>query len=124
VAEKSLDYVSAEFAAMTEMARHFGGEPITVETLYAAFRRGWEAGCDKGPDEVVAMKAWADFAEKSLERARQLYDRGSMPLNALLDREAQLRIARSNAQNRAARLDLCRTALFPSLEEIMAIGKL
>lgn len=121
VAEKNLEAVSAQFDAILEMARHFGGTPVPVETLYGAFRRGWEAGCDKGPDDVVAMQAWAAYAEKSLERARQLNARGSLSLNTLLDREAQLRIARSNFENRQARLDRCRTALFPSLEEIMAI---
>jgi hypothetical protein len=123
VAEKNLEAISAQFDAILEMARHFGGTPVPVATLYGAFRRGWEAGCDKGPDEVVAMQAWAAYAEKSLERGRQLNARGSLSLNALLDREAQLRIARSNFENRQARLDRCRTALFPSLEEIMAIEK-
>lgn len=123
VAEKSLEAVSAQFDAILEMARHFGGTPVPAETLYGAFRRGWDAGCDKGPDEVAAMQAWAAYAEKSLERARQLNARGSLSLNALLDREAQLRIARSNFENRQARLDRCRTALFPSLEEITAIGE-
>jgi hypothetical protein len=123
VAEKSLEAISAQFDAIFEMARHFGGTPVPVETLYGAFRRGWDAGCDKGPDEVVAMQAWAAYAEKSLERTRQLNARGSLSLNALLDREAQLRIARSNFENRQARLDRCRTALFPTLEEIMAIEK-
>ena len=121
VAEKNLDAIAAQFTAMREMARHFAGVPIPVGTLYEAFRTGWEAGCDKGPDEVVAMQAWAAYAEKSLERARQLHERGSLPLTTLLEREAQLRIARSNAENRQARLDRCRTALFPSLEEIMAV---
>lgn len=121
VAEKSLAYVSAEYAAMTEMAKHFAGIPITVESLYTVFRRGWEAGCDKGPDEVVAMKAWADYLEKSLERARQLHSRGNMPLSTVLEREAELEIARSNYRNREAGLEKCRTVLFPSLEDIQAI---
>jgi len=123
VAEKSLDYVSAEYAAMTEMAQHFAGVPISVETLYATFRRGWEAGCEKGPDEVVAMKAWADYAAKSLERARLLNERGSLPLTAVLEHEAQLRIAETNYRNREAGLEKCRTVLFPSLEQIMTIGE-
>ena len=104
------------------MAQHFAGVPITVETLYASFRRGWDAGCEKGPDEVVAMAAWAAYAEKSLERARQLHNRGSLPLSTVLEREAQLKIAQSNYQNREARLERCRAVLYPSLEEIMAIG--
>jgi hypothetical protein len=123
VAEKSLDYVSAEYAAMTEMAQHFAGVPISVETLYATFRRGWEAGCEKGPDEVVAMKAWADYAAKSLERARLLNERGSLPLTAVLEHEAQLRIAETNYRNREAGLEKCRTVLFPSLEQIRTIGE-
>lgn len=123
VAEKSLDYVSAEYAAMAQMARHFGGDPMTVEDLYASFRRGWEAGCDKGPDEVVAMKAWADYAEKALERARQLNSRGSLPLSTVLEREAELEIAWSNYRNREAGLEKCRKLLFPSLEDVMAIGE-
>lgn len=112
VAEKNLKAMSARFTPMREMARHFAGGAIPLETLYAVFRTGWEAGCDKGPDEMIAMQAWAACAEKSLGRARQLHERGSLPLNTLLDREAQLRIARSNAENREARLDRCRSALF------------
>jgi hypothetical protein len=122
VAEKSLDYMSAEYAAMTEMAQHFAGVPIPLESLYATFRRGWEAGCDKGPDEVVAMKAWADYAEKSLERARQLHSRGNLAFSEVLEHEAQLEIAQSNHRNREAGLEKCRTVLFPSLEQIRAIG--
>jgi hypothetical protein len=105
------------------MARHFTGVPISVDTLDADFRRGWDAGCDKGPDEVIAMEAWAAYAQESLERGRQLNARGSMPLSALVEREAQLRIARSNVENRQPRLERRRMALFPSLEEIMAIGE-
>lgn len=123
VAEKSLDYVDAEYTAMTEMARHFGGVPVSVEGLYTTFRRGWEAGCEKGPHEVIAMKAWADYAEKALERARQLNSRGNLPLSEVLEKEADLKIARSNYKNREAGLDRCRTTLFPSLEQIMAIGE-
>lgn len=123
VAQKNLEAIGAQFAAVNEMARHFAGVPIPVETVYAAFRRGWEAGCDKGPDEVVAMEAWAAYAAKSLERTRQLHARGRVSLTTLLDRETQLRIARSNAESRRERLDKCRTALFPSFEEIMAIGE-
>ena len=123
VAQKNLDAISAQFSAITEMAQHFAGVPITVETLYASFRRGWDAGCDKGPDEVIAMQAWAAYAEKSLERARQLHGRGSLPLSTVLEREAQLSIARSNHENREARLERCRAVLFPDLEEIIAAGR-
>ncbi len=105
------------------MARHFGGESISLEELYANFRRGWEAGCDKGPDEVVAMKAWADYAEKALERARQLNSRGNLALSTVLEREAQLEIARSNHHNREAGLEKCRAVLFPSLDQIMAVDE-
>lgn len=123
VAEKILDYASAEYEAMTVMARHFAGVPVSVETLYGTFRRGWDASCDKGPDEVAAMKAWADYAAKSLERARRLNERGSLSSSEVLTREAQLKIAESNFRNREAGLDKCRTALFPSLEQIKAIRK-
>lgn len=123
VAEKSLAYVSAEYDAMIEMSRHFAGVEVSLEALYATFRRGWEAGCDKGPDEVAAMKAWADYAEKSLERSRQLNRRGSVALSVLLEKDAQLKIAQSNYRNREAGLEKCRTVLFPSLQEMMAIGK-
>lgn len=122
VAEKSLDYVSAEYEAMTQMARFFGGESVTAEELYGTFRRGWDAGCDKGPDEVVAMQAWAAYAEKALERARQLNARGSLPFSTVLAREADLEIARSNYRNREAGLEKCRTVLFPSLDEVLAVG--
>jgi hypothetical protein len=123
VAEKSLAFVAAEYEIMRLAARHFGGEGVSVQTLYVTFLRGWEAGCDKGPDEVVAMKAWADYAAKSLERARQLNERGSLPLSEVLEREAQLEIARSNYVNREAGLEKCRTVLFPSIDEILAVGE-
>lgn len=123
VAEKSLAYVSAEYEAMSQMAQHFASGNVSVEDLYATFRRGWDAGCDKGPDEVVAHQAWAAYAEKSLERARQLNARGSLPDSEVHEREAELAIAQSNYQNRQAGLDRCRAVLFPSLEEVMAISQ-
>ncbi|MFO1135466.1 MAG: hypothetical protein U1E30_09810 [Rhodoblastus sp.] len=123
VAEKSLAYVSAEREAMTQMANYFAGAPASIDTLYAAFLRGWEAGCDKGPDEVVAMQAWLAYAEKSLERAQELNRRGSLPQSAVLERKAQVDIARSNYSNREAGLAKCRTVLFPSLEQVKAIGR-
>jgi len=123
VAEKNLEALEAQFSAITQIAREYAGEPIPVEDLYGSFRRSWDAGCDKGPDEVIAMQAWAAYAEKSLERARQLYSRGTQPVGTVLEREAQLKIARSNAENRAARLDRCRAVLFPSLDEVLSIGE-
>lgn len=123
VAEKNLAAIDAQFSAITQIARSAAGEPIPVEALYAAYRASWEAGCDKGPDEVVAMQAWAAYAEKSLERARQLHSRGSLPLSTVLEREAQLRIARANAESREARLDRCRAVLWPSLKDILSIGE-
>jgi hypothetical protein len=122
VAEKNAEALGAQFSAITQIARSAFGESIPVEDLYAAYRESWEAGCNKGPDEVVAMQAWAAYAEKSLERARQLHARGSLSLSALLEREAELRIARSNYESREARLDRCRAVLFPSLEDILALG--
>jgi len=122
VAEKNLAAIDAQFSAVTQIARLYGGEAVPVEELYAAYRRSWEAGCDKGPDEVVAMRAWAAYAEKSLARARQLHAKGNLSLVTVLEREAQGKIARANAESRAARLDRCRAVLFPSLEDIMAIG--
>ncbi|MEO1275658.1 MAG: hypothetical protein AAFV96_09770 [Pseudomonadota bacterium] len=123
VAEKNLEAVGAQFSAISQAVEAFSGEPIPLETLYAAFRRSWDAGCDKGPDEVAAMQAWAAYAETSLDRARQLNSRGTLSLSRVLEREAQLRIARSNHEARQARLDRCRTVLFPSLEDIMALGE-
>ncbi len=123
VAEKNLGYVSAEYDAMSQMARHFGGLDIPVEQLYATFRRGWEAGCDKGPDEVEAMKAWADYAAKSLERSRQLHSQKNESTASLLEKESQMKIATSNYENRRAGLDRCRALLFPSLEDITAIKR-
>lgn len=121
VAEKNLVFVSAEYEAMKLAAEQFGKGGITAERLYETFRRGWEAGCDKGPDEVEAMKAWADFAAKSLERARQLNARDVEPDATVLEREARLRIAQSNHENRLAGLDRCRAVLFPSLDDILEI---
>ena len=121
VAEKSLAFVSAEYEAMTLAAQHFGRGDISTERLYGAFLRGWEAGCDKGPDEVAAMQAWAEFSAKSLENARRLNVRNVEPYATVLEREAQFKIAQSNYENRLAGLDRCREVLFPGLAEILAI---
>jgi hypothetical protein len=123
VAEKSAETIGAQFSAITRIARSFAGEPIPVGELFAAYRQSWEAGCDKGPDEVAAMAAWVAYAETSLARARQLHGRGSLPLSTLLERETQVKIARANHNARAARLDRCRAVLFPSLEDITAVGE-
>jgi hypothetical protein len=120
VAEKTLVYLAAEYEAMTRLSQHFAGKGGSVEDLYATVRRGWDAGCDKGPDEVAAHRAWAAFAEKSLERARQLNERGSMPDSEVLEREAQLAVAQTNYRNRLAGIDQCRKVLFPSLDDVMA----
>lgn len=122
VAEKNLAFVSAGYEAMKLAAQHFGRGDISTERLYEAFLRGWEAGCEKGPDEVTAMKAWADFSAKSLERARELQAQRVEPYGTVLEREAQLKIAQSNYENRLAGLDRCRQTLFPSLDEILAIA--
>lgn len=122
VAEKSLAYVSAEYEAMIQLARHFGGgQPVSTEALYATFRRAWDAGCDKGPDEVAAMKARMDFLEKSLERARQLHAQQHESYASVLEKETQFRIATADHEHRAAGLDKCRTVLFPSLADILSI---
>jgi hypothetical protein len=121
VAEKSLAYVAAEYEAMSQMARYYGGVEIPAEDLYATFRRGWEAGCEKGPDEVDAMKAWSDYTRKALERARQLNRQGVDSAASVLEKEAQVKIALSNYENRRAGLDRCRTVLFPSLDDILAV---
>ncbi len=123
VAEKSLAVVAAQYKAMTEMAKHFGGVQIPVKSLYELFLRGWEAGCEKGPDEVEAMKAWADYSKKSLERARQLNRRGNESLASVLSKEAQFKIAQSNYEQRQSRLDRCRSVLFPSFDDIAAVGR-
>lgn len=123
VSEKNLAYLTAEYEAMQLMAKHFAGIEVSVEALYATFRRGWDAGCDKGPDEVEAMKAWADFQTKLLERSRELNSQGNEPLSALYEKETQIAIARSNYQNRSGSLDRCRAVLFPSLEDILAIKR-
>jgi hypothetical protein len=123
VAEKNLEFLTAEYEAMSRLAEHFGGAGATVEDLYAIFRRGWDAGCAKGPDEVVAYAAWVAFATKSLDRARQLNARGSLPEAEVLDRVAQLAIAESNYQNRLASQDRCTTVLFPSLQDVLAVPR-
>jgi hypothetical protein len=120
VAEKTLVYLAAEYEAMTRLSQHFSGKGVSVEDMYATFRRGWDAGCDKAPDEVTANRAWAAFAEKSLERARQLNERGSMPDSEVRVREAQLAIAETNYRNRLAGIEQCRAKLFPSLADVMA----
>jgi hypothetical protein len=123
VAEKGLATVSAQYEAMREMARHFGGVDVSTETLYGMFRRAWDAGCDKGPDEVEAMKAWAEFSKASAERARQLHRRGSESLASLLEKEMQQKIAQANFEQRDSRLDRCRAVLFPDLKDIQAVGQ-
>jgi len=123
VAEKSAETISGQFSAITHIARNFAGESIPVAELFAAYRQSWEAGCAKGPSEVEAMAAWVAYAETSLERAHELHDRGSLPVGTLLERETQVRIARANHDARAARLDRCRAVLFPSLEDVMAVGE-
>lgn len=123
VAEKTLATVAAQYEAMKEMAKHFAGVEVSPEHLYAIFRRAWDAGCEKGPDEVVAMKAWADFSKLVTERARQLNRSGRESLSSLLEKEVQLTTAQTNYQQRAARLDRCRQVLFPDLAEIMAVAR-
>ncbi len=122
VAEKSLETVSAQYEAMGEMAKHFAGVDVPTATLYAKFRRAWDAGCDKGPDEVAAMKAWAEFAAKSVERARQLNRRGAESTASLLEKEVRQKIAEANYTQRKSRLSLCKKVLFPSFEDILKIG--
>lgn len=121
VAEKSLATVSAQYQAMGEMAKHFGGVNVPADALYATFRRAWDAGCEKGPDEVEAMRAWAAFATKSAERARQLNRQGRETKAALFEKQMQQTIAQANYEQRASRLDRCRTVLFPSLDDILTV---
>lgn len=123
VAEKNLEFLTAEYEAMTRLAGHFGGAGATVEELYAIFRRGWDAGCAKGPDEVAAYAAWVAFVTKSLDRARQLNARGSLPEAEVLDRVAQLAIAEANHRNRLASLDRCDKVLFPGLQDVLAVPR-
>lgn len=123
VAEKSRETVASQFAAMGEMAKHFGGVDVPTETLYVLFRRAWDAGCDKGPDEVEAMKAWAEFSQKAVERARELNRRGAESMASLLEKEVRLKTAQANYAQREARLDRCRAILFPDLKDIVAVGQ-
>jgi hypothetical protein len=123
VAEKGLATVSAQYEAMGEMAKHFGGEPVPTDRLYAMFRRAWDAGCAKGPDEVEAMRAWAEFSWKSVERARQLHRSGSESLASLLEKEMQQKVAQGNYEQRATRLDRCKAVLFPDLKDILAVDQ-
>lgn len=121
VAEKGLATVSAQYQAMREMAKHFGGVDVPADALYATFRRAWDAGCDKGPDEVEAMRAWAAFATKAAERARQLNRMGRETRTSLLEKQTQQKIAQANYEQRASRLDRCRAVLFPDLKDILAL---
>lgn len=123
VAEKNSVAVSSQFEAMKKMASHFAGVDVPRDELYEVFRMGWEAGCDKGPDEVDAMKAWVDFSERSLQRSRVLHQQGNESETSLLEKEAQLKIAETNYQSRKSRLDMCRKILFPSLEDIKSIER-
>ncbi|MCU0720622.1 MAG: hypothetical protein MUC83_13015 [Pirellula sp.] len=123
VAEKNLIAIGSQFEAMKKMAKHFAGVEVPRDELYEVFRKGWEAGCDKGPDEVDAMKAWVDFCEKSLQRSRALNQQGSESLTSVLEKEAQLKIAEANYRSRKSRLDMCREILFPSLGDIKSIKR-
>lgn len=123
VAEKSLETVTAQYEAMGEMAKHFAGVDVATDALYGKFRRAWDAGCEKGPDEVAAMKAWAEFSAKSLERARQLHRRGAESTASLLEKEVRQKIAEANYTQRENRLDRCRAVLFPDLPEVLKIGR-
>ncbi len=123
VAQKSLEAVAAQYEAMGEMAKHFGGVDVPTDALYAKFRRAWDAGCDKGPDEVAAMKAWAEFSTKSLERARQLNRKGSESMASLLEKEVRQKVAQANYASRESRLDRCRAVLFPDLKDIVEVGR-
>jgi hypothetical protein len=123
VAEKNLVAVGSQYEAMKKMAKHFAGVEVPRDELYEVFRKGWEAGCDKGPDEVDAMKAWVDFCEKSLQRSRALNLQGNESLTSLLEKEAQLKIAEANYQSRKSRLNMCREILFPSLEDIKSVKR-
>ncbi|MEQ9695838.1 hypothetical protein [Shimia sp. SDUM112013] len=60
--------------------------------------------------------------KKTLERVQALNARGSALLAKVLEREAELRIARANYENRAMRLDRRREVFFPSLEDVAAGG--
>ncbi len=48
VAEKNLVAISSQFEAMKKMAKHFAGVEVPRDELYEVFRKGWQAGCDKG----------------------------------------------------------------------------
>ncbi len=122
VSENNLVFVSAQYEAMSLLAKHFGGgEALPIRTLYETFRRGWDAGCDKGPDEVAAMKAKRDFFERSVERSRELLKEGNEALSSVAEKETQLAKARADYQYRLDSLDRCRKLLFPTLEDILAI---
>ncbi|NOD65897.1 MULTISPECIES: hypothetical protein [unclassified Ruegeria] len=123
VAEKNLTTVAAQVAALQLIGDHFAGKSVPLDDLYSAYLEGWNAGCDKGPAEVRANEAWMAYAEKALQRARELNSRGNLSDATLLQREVDLRIARSNYENRASRLDRCRQVFFPSLEEVARQGQ-
>jgi hypothetical protein len=65
VSDKSPTFVQPEYQAMVQLAKHFGGVPVIIEALYATFRKGWDAGCGKGPDEAVVAKTKLDFPKRS-----------------------------------------------------------
>ncbi|WP_171096798.1 hypothetical protein [Ruegeria sp. HKCCD7255] len=123
VAEKNLTTVAAQVAALQLIGDHFAGKSVPLDDLYAAYLKGWNAGCDKGPAEVRANEAWMAYAEKALMRARELNSRGNLSDATVLQREADLRIARSNYENRDSRLDRCREIFFPSIEEVARQGQ-
>ncbi|MDD9718622.1 hypothetical protein PVW48_17805 [Dinoroseobacter sp. PD6] len=123
VAERNLTAVAAQVTAISMLNEHFAGTPVDLGDLYAVYLRGWDAGCDKGPIEARANEAWMAYAEKSLERARQLQARGSLSEEIVLAREADLRIATVNFERRFERLDRCREVFFPSFDDVAKAGR-
>jgi hypothetical protein len=120
-AEKILANEQAEYDALVQVAKHYGGNPTTTESLYAIFRRGWDSGCQRLPLEVTAAKALVDLIEKTVVRARETHAQKIESLNSMMQREADLGVAKADYEYRAASLDRCRTLLLPSLEDLLAI---
>lgn len=120
-AEKTFANVQAEYDAWVRVARHYGGNPTTTESLYAIFRQSWDAGCQRLSLEVSVAKALVDLIEKTIVRARDTNMQKIESLNSMMQREADLGVAKADYEYRVASLDRCRTLMPPSLEDLQAI---
>ena len=99
------------FEAFIE-GRPYWEVPVTVQRL---------CGICPVSHHLAAAKARLDFMQKVVARADQLYHQRNETAASLIEKQTQLAIAETEYATRSAKLDSCRTLLFPSLEDVKAI---